>query len=511
MIDRRTVLLSSMAAVAASLLPVDGEAKTKIKRTRYNVSSEKGQKMLAIYARAVNKMKTLSDQDPLSWTFQWFIHAAPTDKAVVINEVYGNVPSKNRDLALASWWTCQPHSKGQPGDYFLPWHRLYVLQFEEIIRQVSGVAEFTLPYWDYTNPAQYSIPPQFQKASMNDPKWAPLFVIDRNLDSSEDQTADVNAGEPLNKYYPGDENPLVLPPMAGVPYSEFCDQLDDNLHGMVHVLTGNGETNMGVVPWAAKDPVFWLHHCNIDRIWYNWSVLGGKNPSETGGTNWQDIHFVFPTPQGTAQNPSFSSVADIATLPYDYEDLPEPPAKTSVPVAALAKPLLVAQVTPEAAAKVSTTQDGIALGDQPITLPLAPVVQQQAEANSRLQATGGSAQRVVIILKNITANENPGALFKVYLEVKNTADGQSVRRYAGVLNFFSLIKHGSHGGSDPHAGHAMAGDASEDVTFDISRLVQSNAISADQLAAASVTLVPVGKVKLGSAPQIKGGIEVQLR
>ena len=46
--------------------------------------------------------------------------------------------------------------------------------------------------------------------------------------------------------------------------------LDNGLHGNVHVLTGNG-TNMGSVPFAANDPVFWAHHCNIDRLWASWN------------------------------------------------------------------------------------------------------------------------------------------------------------------------------------------------------------------------------------------------
>lgn len=38
-------------------------------------------------------------------------------------------------------------------------------------------------------------------------------------------------------------------------------------HGWVHGLVGG---QMGSVPRAAFDPIFYLHHCNVDRLWWNW-------------------------------------------------------------------------------------------------------------------------------------------------------------------------------------------------------------------------------------------------
>jgi tyrosinase len=44
--------------------------------------------------------------------------------------------------------------------------------------------------------------------------------------------------------------------------------------------------------WAALDPIFRLHHANIDRLWNRWLELGDgrTNPSDVA---WLDRVFVF--------------------------------------------------------------------------------------------------------------------------------------------------------------------------------------------------------------------------
>ncbi|HKO08858.1 MAG TPA: tyrosinase family protein, partial [Alphaproteobacteria bacterium] len=58
----------------------------------------------------------------------------------------------------------------------------------------------------------------------------------------------------------------------------FCATLDFGLHGNVHVWVGNNQ-GMASVPWAANDPIFWMHHCNIDRLWASWNKGNCKNPA----------------------------------------------------------------------------------------------------------------------------------------------------------------------------------------------------------------------------------------
>jgi tyrosinase len=50
-------------------------------------------------------------------------------------------------------------------------------------------------------------------------------------------------------------------------------QLED-IHDSVHGWTGG---DMGQVARAAFDPIFWSHHCMIDRVWYLWQLKNGIN------------------------------------------------------------------------------------------------------------------------------------------------------------------------------------------------------------------------------------------
>ena len=152
-------------------------------RMRYGAHTAEGKKMLAIYQGAVASMMDTAqykESDPRSWMFQWYVHAVRPDrtKAAEISRVYP-APGPARDLAGKTWSTCEPHRPTSKGsDYFLPWHRMYVGFFEDIIRVVSGKPEFTLPYWDYTTPANLALPPEFLKK--DDPQWKALYRPDRN-------------------------------------------------------------------------------------------------------------------------------------------------------------------------------------------------------------------------------------------------------------------------------------------------------------------------------------------
>ena len=55
-------------------------------------------------------------------------------------------------------------------------------------------------------------------------------------------------------------------------WASFSDRLED-FHDEVHVWVGGDMRDISV---AAFDPVFWVHHCMIDRIWYLWQVKYGN-------------------------------------------------------------------------------------------------------------------------------------------------------------------------------------------------------------------------------------------
>ena len=229
---------------------------------RHDASSPAGLEMLRIYADAVRAMHQRSDGDPLSWVWQHYTHCVngSTTKAAEITRIFGSQPSARSALAGEMWNTCQSHA-GQNANHFLPWHRMYVLFLENIIREVSQRPDFTLPYWNYTSsdPALRGVVPREFRLP-TDPVYGILYRPDRI------QLA--NRGQPIHKNQPGDAMDITGA-MAKASYSTaggvqgFCRAIDSGIHGKIHVLVGN-RYNMGNVPYAARDPLFWVHHSNID-------------------------------------------------------------------------------------------------------------------------------------------------------------------------------------------------------------------------------------------------------
>ena len=315
-LSRRHLVASGLAAAGATLLPGTVNQANAATSIRYNLATPNGQTMLKKYAQAVKLMMALPPTDPRSWTFQWYTHAVPTNttKAAALSSIFGPNPSPNKTLANDMWNTCQGHFGAAGEPYFLPWHRMFVCYFEEIIRAVLKDSKFSLPYWNYSVPAGYAMPKEFRM--QNDPVWGSLYRPNRYPTT--------NAGQPIYASVGG--SPNTLSPalaMAQTSYlpvgvvQGFNSTLDNGLHGTVHVDVGNGNNGMGVIPWAANDPIFWMHHCNIDRIWMSWNV-SHANPSTAA---WLGKTFVFAGPDGKGARAVVRDYTNTKKCDYRYDEL----------------------------------------------------------------------------------------------------------------------------------------------------------------------------------------------
>ncbi|WP_173346118.1 tyrosinase family protein [Pseudoduganella dura] len=308
--SRREFLKTGGLAAGLVLLPSVGAAAQNCVMTRYSLASNKGRRMLQTYADSVWRMNnplTQPEASPRSWMFQWYTHMVRGDrgKAAELSRVY---PLGGTAMALANemWNTCQSHL-GQPQQYFLPWHRMYLRYLEEIVRAVSGDPCFTMPYWDYTDPAQQALPVEFRQRFH--PRWGALY--------REERYPEINAGTPLPAGRAGFG--LNLDCMKSGSYNPFngdagfCANIDGMVHGAAHLDIGT-QLGMATVPWAASDPVFWVHHCNIDRIWASWNRLGGRNPSDPA---FLDKAFVFANGGGTRAETQIRDAVSVPAAAYD--------------------------------------------------------------------------------------------------------------------------------------------------------------------------------------------------
>jgi hypothetical protein len=346
---------------------------------------------------------------------------------------------------------------------------MFVYFFERIVRKISGNPQFTLPYWDYTvgGASHGVIPVEFQKVGT-------LFVKDRN--------PGVNNGQAIDK---GRRIQLNLDSLKQTAYQRtddvlegFCMNLDNNLHGQVHVYTGT-PINMGAVPYAAGDPVFWAHHCNIDRIWASWNKNGGKNP--VNDSDFMKQPFIFADESGSRVVAKVSDFLEIDALGYSYDKLePKPPG--FVPEELNVRTRLTSELA-AAPPPVLTKSVSVALGSGNTTVELTAAPAAKTALRATLQSVE-SSKRLYLVAKDFKLSAQPGVVYDVYLD---KADSQPV----GTINFFGA-------GHPGHEGMSSQRFWSVDVTGK-AKSASTHGKAGDPL---KVVIVPAGKPAEGAKPVI---------
>ncbi|MEN3297001.1 MAG: tyrosinase [Burkholderiales bacterium] len=254
--DRRTFIKGSVSTVALTSLP-GGIAHAQTVRPRLEWQDFR---RTASYAQFVNAVRTMrantNANDRGSWNFWVNAHA---------NNCPHSIP------------------------YFLAWHRGFIFYFEQQLRIISGNSTLMLPYWDYYRFPR--IPTEFTTPSTNNP----LFVnrVNTNVFSA-----------------------LSLAPFSltnfqrGTP-NAFETSLEPRPHGQVHNIIGGSMASLN----SPADPIFWLHHGQIDRLLHAWVLSGGKRYPPSGDAYWAGT-FTYAGNLTIARN----RVYNPANLGYTYSD-----------------------------------------------------------------------------------------------------------------------------------------------------------------------------------------------
>lgn len=223
--------------------------------------------------KGVARMQSRPEHDPTSWIYQANIH--------------------HLHCQHGSW-------------FFLPWHRMYLYYMEKVLREAVREAtgdsnrNFTLPYWNY------SLLGDSGRDARRLPKPYREPVTSTNVLYVSERDPALNGGFPLDdsavlldslhfrefSSAPGNGRSFggqrAGPGHARSPHSEF----EMTPHDTIHTNIGGW---MGRFRTAALDPLFWLHHANIDRLWERWLSLGDgrTNPSGAQGAAWLEQSFEF--------------------------------------------------------------------------------------------------------------------------------------------------------------------------------------------------------------------------
>ncbi|XP_058101433.1 polyphenol oxidase, chloroplastic-like [Magnolia sinica] len=270
------------------------------------------------YNRAVFLMKQLDRSDPRSFAQQANVHCAYCDGA------YDQVGFPVEIQIHNSW-------------LFFPWHRYYVYFHERILGKLIGDDSFALPYWNWDSPDGMSIPNMYvnQPAlydQLRDAKHQPPALVDfdynlldSNLTSdqlitnnltimyrqvvSNAKTAELFLGAP---YRAGDDPNPGAGSVETVPHNP--------VHGWVGDRTQPNLEDMGTFYSAARDPIFFAHHANVDRMWTLWKGLGGKNRKDFNDPDWLNAGFLFYDEDARLVRVKVADCLDTRKLRYVYEE-----------------------------------------------------------------------------------------------------------------------------------------------------------------------------------------------
>jgi len=451
-ISRRNVLLQGCvigAGVIAANVPgivALAQAQPPLRRSLHGMALN--DPILEVWRDGVRLLKARPASDSVSWANFAAIH--------------GNTGDFN---------LC-PHGNW----YFLPWHRAYLLMYERAVRQLTGHNDFALPYWDWTSDRQ--LPQAFV-----DPNFGgnPNSLFESQRDASPtDSLPDSTVGQavinqiltqaPFEVF--GTSRPVGQNDLSQSWINcEFCGTfgtLEQTPHNLVHVFVGGimGQAN------SALDPIFMMHHCNIDRIWWMWNQ-GGQ--ADSPDPLWTDMTFQnnFFNPDGTPSSPKVSDLLVPEPLGYTYDTAPvltaaATPTQSPVVVAQFDKIKSLYTVPNLTTAKAA----GIAAFVAQNTLTATPAkylevpVEVEANAlnsvahrrslpsgfetlnlgNAREQAASGP--RAYAFIRDIDYTQHENTEYRVFINCDYLSPETPVtdRHYVGAFGFFG--GHGGHGGKE---------------------------------------------------------------
>lgn len=171
----------------------------------------------------------------------------------------------------------------------LPWHRIFLYLFEEALHNYHP--DVCIPYWDWTKPEEQHFP-----------DWL-VGVLPTVQTPSQTITVMRSPGSGGGLGSIASSTPTA---MAKTTYGEFS-AIINGIHGSIHIWVGGTMSDASVSP---AYPVFWLHHGNLDRLWWSWynSAKGNhQNPPLAGSDALMDP-WTYTEPD----------TRDIATLGYTY-------------------------------------------------------------------------------------------------------------------------------------------------------------------------------------------------
>jgi hypothetical protein len=272
---------------------------------------------LAKFEAAVKEMQDRSaanPDDPKGWLVNANAH----------NDFCGVPSASDPSQIHFCWW-------------FLAWHRAYISVTERKIREISGDDTFCYPYWNWSSdrqiPQPYANPGSSLANAIRFPRTQPIGLTDGEVGYNQSDP-DLRAlgvtalGSTFFEAKTADDIPLSF---GGIARPNPDNAYDNNAiegtpHGPVHVYVGGQGSDgtpgdMSIFPTAGRDPIFFAHHGNLDRLWETWRRDAAKKATEPTSDAFLTHSFPFTWLDGTTIQVAMSDILDTTSLGYTYDYL----------------------------------------------------------------------------------------------------------------------------------------------------------------------------------------------
>ena len=389
-------------------------------------------------------MKQLPADDPTSWQFQANIHFTSRPSSPLHNQ-------------------CEhtPTPDGGVATHFLAWHRGYLHYFERILRAKSGNPALTLPYWNWQE--NRAIPQPFRSTANNNPLFHRRFINDGSLIPIQLVSSDLSIA------------------MNHLNFFSFQHGLEQSPHGSIHGAVGG---DMGGIATSANDPIFWLHHCNIDRLWDIWINSSPQRQNSTN-SNYLAREFSFVDENGNTVTHTTQQLLTSGGLGYFYDDSPmsfpvSAPMSTSPDDSMIASSLSQFEGAADKNLGFSDTRQVLSFSDQGQTM-------------FENATSGDQPGKVFIKITGIEYKVLPAFTYGVYLNLPKdeTDSDRSSLYYVGSINFFGTNhKHKEQGDNQPE-NETFKFDTRLDISPAVSKLKSAGTWDPKKI---SVTLRPISPV-----------------
>ncbi|XP_025696440.1 polyphenol oxidase I, chloroplastic [Arachis hypogaea] len=293
----------------------------RVRRPAHLVDDE----FIAKLEKGIAIMKSLPNDDPRNFIQQAKVHCAYCN---------GGYPQKHpfQDQKIdvhRSW-------------LFFPFHRFYIYFFERILGTLIGDPSFALPYWNWDSiqgmqiPSYFTTPNSSLYHKLRHYKHMPPHLVDLNYDilspkiRTQDQQISYNLAFMYKQMVLANTKELFMgsPYRLGDPAQPGPGSVELAPHNSIHDWLGAVDTpnheDMGTFYTAARDPIFYAHHSNVDRLWELWTKLEGGRRDYRDDPNWLDSKFFFYDENLNLVRVKVRDCLDTKLLGYVYEEVDLP-------------------------------------------------------------------------------------------------------------------------------------------------------------------------------------------